>query len=182
VIYTADYCGNVWATSTRGGRLLWHRVYAGISDYGAVTWKDGRLFIPSREGWVYALNAANGNLLWRTYLGSEVYSSLAVSRSKVYGESFDPGTFFRLDARTGRLEWAWRPGPKALGSPVVNGWRVYFSDLGSRGHPGNVWGFRTVDMRLQWRFPDGKYTPVAPIRSGMIVVGFGYLYRFDRAL
>jgi outer membrane protein assembly factor BamB len=179
VIFTADYCGNVWATSTRGGRLLWHRNYEGLSVYGSVAWARRRLFLASREGWVYALGSRKGKLLWRTWLGSPVYSSLAFSRGKIYGESLDPGTFFRLDARTGDIEWTYPAGHRALGSPVVVGWRVYFSDRGNKGEPGHVWSFRTVDMRLKWRFGDGKYTPVTPIRGGLILVGFGRLYRLD---
>src|SRR4051794_24665499 len=97
--------------------------------------KDGCLFVGSstgnnpdgthRPGWVFALNADNGDPVWATRVGGGVYSTLAVADGVVYAFVSIIGhpTLYALDQRTGRVLWQTvvddQFGSDAVSSPVV---------------------------------------------------------------
>lgn len=61
-------CG-VWAFG-HDGNCLWHfRTDSGVKDSIAVA--DGRVYVSSVAGWLYALNERNGKLLWKADLDRE---------------------------------------------------------------------------------------------------------------
>ena len=78
VAYFPDWGGNLWAVNTDSGKLIWSHQ---ISDYGLAAGTvsrtspavvDGLLYIGTQfnpsgpTGWLLAINAANGNLVWKT--------------------------------------------------------------------------------------------------------------------
>ena len=50
---------------------------------------NGVVYVGSYDGYVYALNASNGTLLWRYLTGNGVYSSPVVVNGVVYVGSLD---------------------------------------------------------------------------------------------
>ena len=78
VAYFPDWGGNLWAVNTDNGKLIWSHQ---LSDYGLAAGTvsrtspavvDGLLYIGTQfnpsgpTGWLLAINAANGNLVWKT--------------------------------------------------------------------------------------------------------------------
>lgn len=64
------------------------------------------LFGGSHDGYVYALNAITGELLWR-YESGEKHSSPTVINGILYSGSID-GYLYALNARSGKLIWKYK--------------------------------------------------------------------------
>ena len=86
---------------------------------------DGVVYFGSRDGKMYALNAASGSELWEYQTGSWVDSSPTVTGGIVYFGSHD-GNLYALDARTGRKIWSFHTVYVIDSSPAVAGGVVYF--------------------------------------------------------
>lgn len=84
----------------------------------------GRVYAGSRDGAVYALDAATGALLWRFQTASWVDSSPAVSTYAVYAASMD-GHLYALDPLTGAPLWRADLGAPSVSSPLLYQGRVY---------------------------------------------------------
>jgi len=85
------------------GAIRWqYRAEDAVTSTPAVA--DGRLFVGSFDGKVYALDAADGRELWRYDTGAAVSSSAAIAGDLVLigGRSYD---LWALDAATGAAAW-----------------------------------------------------------------------------
>ena len=82
------------------------------------------------DGYVYALEAERGSLLWRHKTDGYVLSSPAVVSGVVYVGSYD-NYIYALDAETGALLWSTQTGNRVFSSPAVADGVVYVS---SRDH------------------------------------------------
>ena len=103
IIYAAGRDGDVYAYDAVSGDRIWHtdlddeeenddRRSARLA--GGVTVYAGKLAIGSENGYIYVLNAKDGSLLWKDFVGGEVIAKPAFAKS---------GTaLFVLDSR-GRL-------------------------------------------------------------------------------
>lgn len=102
---------------------------------------NGKLFIGSNDGKLYALNASNGAYIWSYQTGDEVWSAPAVSGDgKVCFGSLDH-TYYCLDENTGNLIWSYFTGQsRAMSSPAI-------SDglLVAGNENGNVYAFGTPE-------------------------------------
>ena len=112
--------GPVWTFSSQSA--------GGEGDFtGTPAIADGCLFVASNRGWVFALNADTGKVVWKTKLPSGgVDSSVTVSEGRVLAEVSDPGRPYlvSLDEATGALKWRsaaldTQTGSDVYGSPVV---------------------------------------------------------------
>lgn len=117
-----------------------------ITGYPIVA--DGCVYVASstgnqQPGYVFAINADTGELVWKTKLDHGIYSTLAVANGRVYGfvsrvesSRFDPTTggprcgrkvcgpyVVALDQNTGRILWQttvdFQVGSDAVSSPIV---------------------------------------------------------------
>jgi outer membrane protein assembly factor BamB len=102
----------VAAVDLATGRVRW-RFEAGKDlpfdwewDYwlSSPTIADGRVYVGSGDGKLYALELASGRKLWELPTGGRVRSSPAVSDGVVYGGSMD-GRVYAIAADTGRRLW-----------------------------------------------------------------------------
>ncbi|MDQ1444556.1 MAG: hypothetical protein QOI20_1020 [Acidimicrobiaceae bacterium] len=105
---------------------------------------DGCVFTGTDGGWVHALNADTGEVVWsRQITLGGVNASLTVVGGKVYGLTSRTGApgAFALDEATGAVSWTrvldTQPGADAYASPVVfggvvlAGWSGGAAELGS---------------------------------------------------
>ena len=83
------------------------------------------VFIGSYDKFLYALNAATGELKWKFETGGEILSTPAVSRGVIYFGSKD-GFFYALNAGSGKLKWKVKSGGDIFTSPVLAMDMVYF--------------------------------------------------------
>ncbi len=73
----------------------------------------------------------------------------------VFFGSYD-GTFYALDAKSGKQRWTHRSGGKISGSPTIVGDTVYFADLGLA----RTIGLNTASGKVAFRYDIGAYDPV----------------------
>lgn len=112
------------AGSTLRGTVKWVFPTGGaVHSSPAVV--DGTVYVGSRDGRLYALNAATGAKRWEFPTGSWVESSPAVVDGRVYFGSQD-GMLRALDAATGAPRWEFDAEFGVDSAPAVAGGLVYF--------------------------------------------------------
>lgn len=161
-LYIGSWDGNEYAFDLNGHEL-WHHylgratpahclpVSAGVASTPTITTINGvqALLLGGGDAAFYALNAANGNVLWRQRLGtptkSMIWDSPALYNGKIYIglSSFGDcplvqGGLFQLDATSGKILHVFHTVPDGCagggvwGSPTIdpvrgNGGTVYFT-------------------------------------------------------
>jgi len=120
------------------------------SDIGsAAAFAFNMVFISNTAGFVKALDAADGGVMWSFKSGGKIFSSPEVCEKTgrlVVGSS--DGNIYCLDARTGKLKWTVEAASSVLGSPAIYNGVVYI------GASDNC--FRAIDLisgRLLWVYP-----------------------------
>lgn len=129
----ADMSGCVQAFSSEGAPLWQRQLEGAISATPAVDVQDGRVFVGTHLGWVYALNSAEGTVVWRRRLPTKsdarVVSDLMVApvRRQVVLSSWG-GVFHALAVATGLTQQTWDAGiaPQAAASADARG-NLYFA-------------------------------------------------------
>jgi eukaryotic-like serine/threonine-protein kinase len=180
-------------------RVKWRLVTGGRIVSSPVI-EQGVLYVGSDDGYVYAVDARNGQRIWKYRTGGPVSSTPAVAGATVYVVSYD-GKVHAIDAKTGAPRWKFATGgerrfeakhlhgfqPAAqtvadpfdvfLSSPLVVAGRVY---VGSGD--GNIYALDAASGELQWKFATGDVVHASPAwADGAIVVGSwdSYLYALD---
>jgi outer membrane protein assembly factor BamB len=113
--------GNPGLTGTAPGKLpnslaiQWQFKMSGATKSSAAI-SQGRVFIGSDDGLVYAINFASGQKVWTFKTGGPIESSPLVLNGKVYVGSSD-NFLYALDAADGKQVWKLETGDKILGAP-----------------------------------------------------------------
>ena len=108
-IYAVDGSVQVSAIDTGSGRTRWSMTPEDLPDAdrlngGGIAYGDGRLYLATTKGIVLALDASNGQEIWRQSLGAPLRGSPAVAEGLVLLISADNQSF-ALDAQSGELVW-----------------------------------------------------------------------------
>ncbi len=116
---------------------------------------EGKVFITTHNGNLYALDAETGNPLWRFQAHGAFLHSPAYDDGLVFAASTD-GCLYAVSATTGKLHWSvWiGEGGFAASPAIANGIVV----IGSR--KGEVIAVEAATGKLRWRFKVG-----VPIRQ-----------------
>ncbi len=144
---------------------------------------NGTVYIGSLDGYLYAINADNGNITWKTQALGPIESSPAVADAAVYFTAEEPifGGFYKLDAKTGNVLWkkelAYRSsftgGNQMLGSPSLAEGMVFASS-----NWGDYFCFDAETGGRLWRFQDPG--AVEFIVSSPIYVNDGTVLLIDK--
>lgn len=137
---------------------------------------NGTVYFGSRDGKLYALDAASGEKRWQYQTGSWVDSSPAVVGGIVYVGSND-GNLYALDANTGEKLWTFKTPYVVASSPAVAGGIVYF---GSDDYC--VYAVDATTGREIWQFTTESQVRSSPaIAGGIVYVGSSgdYVYALD---
>jgi outer membrane protein assembly factor BamB len=133
-VYFGSGDGNVYALDANSGALKW-KFHTGDVVHASPAIADGTLFVGSWDSYFYAIDAVTGQQKWRFKTGEdhEIYnqvgiqSSAAVADGTVYFGCRD-SNFYALEEATGKQKWAFNNhGSWVVGSPAVQGSRVYFA-------------------------------------------------------
>ena len=131
-VYFGSYDGNFYAVDAATGDLKWkfktggERRFQGTHLHGSLpapeTMPDpfdvylsspaiwhGAVYFGSGDGYVYALNAKSGALVWQFKTGDVVHASPAIADGNVFIGSWD-SYMYALDAATGTEKWRFKTG------------------------------------------------------------------------
>jgi outer membrane protein assembly factor BamB len=92
--------------------------------YCSPTVGGGRLYIGSDSGWLYALDAENGERLWRFRTGGAVRSSPGLAGDLLYFGSND-GNVYAVEAEAGAERWRFETGGPVRSSPWLGDGVLY---------------------------------------------------------
>src|SRR3984957_13026817 len=170
------------AAQVRNLKLKWAFGFAGdITAYASPTIYNGVLFVGSAGGVVHAMNAKTGCLYWTFKADGPVRAATVIAPNGTGHVILFPdqiGSFYALDAETGRLLWRRRIDPheatRLTGSAIVHD-GVAFVPAASweetrSGNPkyqcctfrGSVTALRVSDGSLLWK----SYMIDRPTRTG----------------
>jgi len=109
-VYAADVNGNVYAVHADTGELIWRQPLDTAVRAGPALTEDGStLFVGSQSGTLYALDSADGFVLWqRASEEGQLLSSSVVSGSLVYEPLlYGPYRIWALHVDNGREMWTY---------------------------------------------------------------------------
>jgi len=168
--------GEIVALAVGTGKLRWSRHIGASETSPAVVGK--RVYVGDWLGDVYALDARNGDVIWREHVGGAVKGAIAVSGNRVYVGAYD-GHVYAFSARTGRRIWRGSADPRFLGNsqfystPAAAYGRVY---IGSTD--GKVYSFGATTGHRIWSHGTGGYVYGSPAVWNRLVLVGSYSHRF----
>lgn len=86
---------------------------------------EGRLYLTSLDGKIYAVDAINGKRRWTATTKASVCATPVVENDTVYVGSTDH-IFYALEARNGRVRWKFEAGAPILRAAAISGGAVCF--------------------------------------------------------
>ncbi len=128
---------------------------------------DGRVYVGCLDRNVYALDARNGELVWKFQAeGGFAPASPVANDGIIYIGSYDYN-FYTIDALTGKMIWKFKTQGKIVGNAKVHGNRVYF---GSNDY--NLYCLDLKTGQMIWKFKTQGEVPSCPtIYKGMVLFG-----------
>ena len=133
-IYFGDYLGKVFAVNKMNGSLVWTFSTFGDTinneqypfDRKAIlaspTLSDDKLFIGSRDGFLYALNTSTGKELWHyDYHISWIISTVAIKDNILITGTSDGRFFHALNINDGKEIWRFKTNGPVWASPFISG-------------------------------------------------------------
>ena len=198
VVYvaTGDPDDGVQAFTLEDGRLLWHwrSVTHDVSDTdigaGPTLYHDQqgnmRVAVGGKDGFIYSLNAQNGQVVWRTQIASQVFSSPAFAQGTLYviGTLIRGANSWGLTAQTGASRWQHAIPMIVYASPAIAGQTLYMA-VGDAFGPGDG-GVQVVNalngQLLQFADVHSPVSSSPAVLPGWLFVGAqnGNLYAFTR--
>lgn len=179
--------GRVAAIASATGRTRWSRKLPSRAESSPLL-DSGRVYFGSEDGTVYALDAANGNIVWTYKTGGAVKGGIALDGDGrlIFGD-YD-GSVTAIRRADGKRLWKTGTSGGAFGlksgnfyaTPAVAYGRVYIGNT-----DGFVYSFSTRNGALAWRHKTGGYVysspAISPVRGGTVYAGSydGKLYAFD---
>lgn len=185
MVVVGSWDGRVYALDLASGKQRWvHRTIGDTLDsrtfgfdrralQSSPAIAGGRVFVGSRDGGLYALDAATGERQWRaTHRGSWVVGSPAVKEGVVYVGSSDGQFVQAVDGATGTEKWRFFTGANVLSSPVLGAGMVIVGTEASNSPWGDLLALDAATGTLRWRLrePEAIYSSPVAVDS-MLYVG-----------
>lgn len=103
--------GGVYALNANSGQMIWFHPLVG-NQMPTPAYYRGKLYFANGNGYFYALDAQNGNTVWKTFLSgfdgmssTNVWTSPATGQTLVYAGMTHPNDLYALDAHSGKVAW-----------------------------------------------------------------------------
>ena len=179
-VYVGSMDGTLYALELAGGRLVWrfdtegHALESGKFGFDRRTIQsspavaDGKVFVGSRDGHLYAVDEETGRRLWAAdHEMSWVNSSPAVAGGLVFAGSSDNRFVQAVDARTGKERWRIPTERLVWSSPAIAGDFVYVGDAS-----GTLYALDRATGAERWRYRSGRRIYSSPVLAdGRLYVG-----------
>ncbi|MBI2843175.1 MAG: PQQ-binding-like beta-propeller repeat protein [Armatimonadetes bacterium] len=187
IVYAVAMDGKVHAVDAASGKQIWAtKICSKLWVYDIPTlitemWSspcvvNGKLYVGSGDGGVYALDAYTGEIIWRVETQAAVCSSPAVVDGVLYIGSANNGNVYALDADTGAEVWRCNVGAGVFGSVAYAYGNVYVSC-----HDGKLYGINADTGSIAWRFNCQMFATPS-VCDGVVYAGSaggGVLLAFD---
>ena len=154
----------VWRFETKGPVLSSPVVSAGL------------VFLGSRDGALYAVDAVRGTQQWKLQTGDQIEATAAVVGDFVYVGSHD-GFVYAADTTSGVAQWKTALGRATRSSPVVAEDKLFIGD-----HAGRLTAMAADTGRIIWQAQTrADITQCPAVADGTIIIGSwdGDIYAFD---
>ena len=123
-IYLGTDSGQLLALRTGDGSERW-KLTVPAAIKASPSYDRGHVFVADYQSTMFAVDAKNGHVAWRTNTSREApfgrggfYSSPAISGGRVFAAR-DDGQVCAFDEKTGKLDWSFPTGAATYGSPAV---------------------------------------------------------------
>jgi glucose dehydrogenase len=103
-----------------------------------------RIYVPSMDHHLYAINLADGEQLWTFEAGGALAGTPALGEGILYFGALN-SVFYALDAETGAELWRFQANGWVWGGPLVHNGSVYFGDMA-----GNLYALDAQDGSERW--------------------------------
>jgi len=127
---------------------------AGIQSSATVS--NGMVYFGARDGYLYALDACSGNVMWKyDASGSWIVSTAVVKDGVLYVGTSDTYLLLALDAKTGKEKFRFKTNGYVFGKPAIIGNTVYFGDFTGKMYSlditsaGKIWNSFSTEKRSQ---------------------------------
>ncbi len=161
----AGSLGVAWATGLYGAALD-----SPVVAYDA-SLNETLAYIGTERGDVIAVNVANGQIAWGTWLGGEIRATPVVKAGSLYVGTLNAARVYKLNAATGAVQCSVSAPQPIEGTPVIatppgGSSTLYVGTNDSINAAGPVIAVRTSNCKLAWSFASygqvsGSWTPVS---------------------
>lgn len=169
--------GFLIAMNARTGRPKWRFNAQPIESSPLL--RNGKLYVGSWDGNVYAIRAKNGKKVWAVQTGDRVNNSPAYFKGRIFIAN-DAGTLYAINAGSGKVAWTASEATEFFyAAPVTAYGRVY---IGSTD--GTMYAYGAKTGNLLWAKPLGTYIyGSAAVFDRKVYVGTydGKFYALDAA-
>lgn len=193
VVYVIDARAQVSAFGSERGDLLWRislrksrkEEKSKVGYGGGLAYAGGTLYATTGYGSVAALDASDGQVLWRKELGLPIRGAPAFSAGRVFTVTFD-NQLFALSASDGEIIWDYvgiveDAGVLGASTPAISGDTVIvgFSS-------GELVAFRAENGQIAWQDAlsrTGRLTALATLSDidGQPVIDRGRIYAINHS-
>lgn len=180
VIYFGSDDWYVRAANAYTGELFWTspQLNDGVTAVPVVA--NGRVYVGTWTGRVYALNSSDGRTMWQSIIGGVMFSSPTLINNTLYTGS-GMASVFALDIADGKVKWEFNGAHDSVwGSPAVFNNMLYIQDLA-----GYIYALDISNGSLIWSYktgaiPSSSYSSPA-VANGVVYVGSqdGYIYALN---
>ncbi|MFQ3568054.1 MAG: serine/threonine-protein kinase [Aggregatilineales bacterium] len=167
--------GELIALGLSGTRKWSYRAKRGIIAGPLVDLNEGICYVGSTDGYMYALDAANGFNSWRFRTNGPIIGSAVASRGLLYFGSAD-GNLYCINAQTAREKWKFHTGKPIVSTPAIHRNNIYFGCIDQ-----HFYCLEADTGKERWRFKtNGAITSAPHITEDLILIGSldGILYAF----
>ena len=132
---------------------------------------DGRVYVGSVDGYVYCLNALDGEIIWQYQTDGQVESSPAIAYGNIYVGSYS-GSLYCFNASSGNLVWQASTQYWVGSSPAVAHGNVY---VGSQDN--GIYCFNAFTGEQKWRYETYNQVDSSPtvVNNTLYVCGSDYI-------
>lgn len=177
-IYFGDYLGKVFAIDKSNGTLVW--IFSTIGDtidneqysfdrkaiLASPTLSGNKLFIGSRDGFLYALDKQTGKELWHyDYQVSWIISTVAVKDNILITGTSDGRFIHALDVDNGKELWRFKTLGPVWASPFISGNNVVIIP----SNDGYIYALNLTSGNELWRYRIGtqNFSAAVPFNNNI---------------
>jgi len=160
LVYIGGFDGKVRAITAENGATRWvypregnlHSIIAGPLA------AQGKVYIATKGGIIYALDAATGDWMWEFETGDEIWSTPAIDGDTLFIGSFNK-KLYALNIATGEQEWQQ---PFETQGPIVSTPLVYNNTVYVASFDRCVYALDATNGQKIWQFPNEDETENKP--------------------